>query len=418
MSKKIITLLAIFIGVSTTNGQSIESVRMAFTQTLFPKKVLPDNVKTYSCTITTPYLKDDSTFRQIAEDKYQAELKNYPNKVKDAQKEYDEVTLKEYDKSVAGAKEKYKLESDEFNKMSKLEKLALIDKRPTLNIPPKPVFVNPPLPYVQSINTGDVIIMDPEVLTKNYIKISGFAPANDGLKIKIDFKPFEWVEPVAAIVDVENYNPQTREKFITKQTQFVTKYRQPATLEIKLNNEVLKTGVYAETGTYQILTTGSKPNRLSIERPLAENTLTNMNNYLNETYGYPKITRNVVLFYVKNKKGEYDDVEKAKDFAVSGYKNYAANTEAAVEDIDNAISIWEKVISEVNYDDSKARIDEKVGTAILKNLIFATIVTNEFEKADKYMGDFRKLRLNYDDKQFLTTHESMYNDLKARFSGK
>ena len=113
-----------------------------------------------------------------------------------------------------------------------------------------------------------------------------------------------------------------------------------------------------------------------------------------------------------------DDIEKAKDFAVSGYKNYSANTEAAVEDIDNAISIWEKVISEVNYDDSKARIDEKVGTAILKNLIFATIVTNEFEKADKYMGDFRKLRLNYDDKQFLTIHESMYNDLKARFSGK
>ena len=416
--KKIITLLAIFIGLSTTTAQTIESVRMAFTQTLFPKKVLPDNIKTYSTTITTPYLKDDSTFRQIAEDKYQAELKDYPNKVKAAQKEYDEVTLKDYDKSVIAAKEKFKLENDEFNKMSKFEKLALIDQRPKLNIPSKPAFLNPPLPYVQSINTGDVIIMDPETLAKNYIKVSGFAPSNDGLKIKIDFKPFEWVEPVAAIVDVKNYNPQTREEFVTKQTQFITKYRQPATLEIKLNNEVLKTGVYGETGTYQILTTGSKPNRMSIERPMVETTLTNINNYLNENYGYPQITRNVVLFYVKNKKGEYDDIEKAKGFAVSGYKNYSANTAAAVEDIDNAISIWEKVISEVNYDDSKARIDEKVGTAILKNLIFATIVTNDFEKADKYMGDFRKLRLSYDDKQFLSTHESLYNDSKARFSGK
>lgn len=416
--KKIITLLVLFIGLSTANAQTIESVRMAFTQTLFPKKVLPANIKTYSCTITTPYLKDDSSFRQVAEEKYQAELKNYPNKVRAAQKEYDEVTVKDYDKSVLAAKEKYKLESDEFNKMSKFEKLALIDKRPTLNIPAKPAFVNPPLPYVQSINTGDIIIMDPEVLAKNYIKINGFAQGADGLKIKIDFKPFEWVEPVAAIVDVENYNPQTKEKFITKQTQFVTKYRQPATLEIKLNNEVLKTGVYGETGTYQILTTGSKPNRASIERPLTESTLTYMNNYLNENYGYPQITRNVVLFYVKNKKGEYDDVEKAKDFAASGYKNYSGNAEAAVEDIENAIGMWEKIFSEANYDDSKARIDEKVGTAILKNLIFATIVTNDFDKADKYMGEFRKLRLNYDDKQFLTTHESMYNDLKARFSGK
>ncbi len=176
--KKIITLLAIFIGLSTTTAQSIESVRMAFTQTLFPKKVLPDNIKSYSVAITTPYLKDDSTFRQIAEDKYQAELKDYPNKVKAAQKEYDEVTVKEYDKSVIAAKEKYKLESDEFNKMSKFEKLALMDKRPTLDIPGKPAFVNPPLPYVQSINTGDVIIMDPETLAKNYIKLSGFAPSN------------------------------------------------------------------------------------------------------------------------------------------------------------------------------------------------------------------------------------------------
>ncbi|MES2411731.1 MAG: hypothetical protein V4535_09845 [Bacteroidota bacterium] len=416
--KKLITLAVIFIGLSTTNAQSIENVRMAFTQTLFPKTVLPDNIKTYSVTITTPYLKDDSTFRQIAEDKYQAELKDYPNKVKAAQKEYDEVTLKEYDKSVIQAKEKYQLENDAFNKMSKLEKLALIDQRPKLNIPSKPAFVNPPLPYVQSINTGDIIIKDPEVLAKNYINVSGFAPATDGLKIKIDFKPFEWVEPVAAIVDVKNYNPQTREEFVTKQTQFVTKYRQPSNVEIKINNEVLKTGVYGETGTYQILTTGSKPNRLSIEQPMVESTLTNINNYLNETYGYPKVTRNVVLFYVKNKKGEYDDVEKAKDFAVSGYKNYTANTQAAVEDIDNAISIWEKVISEVNYDDSKARIDEKVGTAILKNLIFATIVTNDFDKADKYMGDFKKLRLSYEDKQFLSTHESLYNDSKARFSGK
>ena len=139
MNKKSIALLALFIGMLTTNAQTIESVRMAFTQTLFPKKVLPANVKTYSTIITTPYLKDDSTFRKIAEEKYQAEMKDYPNKIKAAQKEYDEVTLKEYDKSVIAAKEKYKLENDEFNKMSKLEKLALIDKRPTLNIPSKPV---------------------------------------------------------------------------------------------------------------------------------------------------------------------------------------------------------------------------------------------------------------------------------------
>ncbi len=416
--KKIIAIAALFIGMNLANAQTIQSVPLAFTQTLFPKKVLPDNVKTYSCTITTPYLKDDSTFRKIAEEKYQQDLKNYPQKLKEAQKYYDEVTLKDYDKSVSLAKEKYKLESDEFNKMSKLEKFALMDKRPELTLPQKPTFVYPPQPQVESINTNEIIILDPEVLAKNYINISGFAEGAGGMRIKIDFKPFEWIEPVASIVNVENYNPATREKFITKQTQYITKYRLPTHLEIKLNNEILKSGVYGETGAYEVLTTNSKPNRLSIERPLTEKTLGYINNYLNETYGYPKVTRNVVLFYVKNKKGEYDDVEKAKDFATSGYKNYTANTEEAVKDIDNAIAIWEKIISEVNYDDSKARIDEKVGTAILKNLIFASVVTYNFEKAEKYMADFKKLRLSYEDKQFIDAHERMYTDLKARFSGR
>jgi predicted nucleic acid-binding protein len=75
-------------------------------------------------------------------------------------------------------------------------------------------------------------------------------------------------------------------------------------------------------------------------------------------------------------------------------------------------------MTEVNYDDSKARIDEKVGTVILKNIIFACIITNEFEKANKYLTDFKSLRLSYDDKQFADNHEKMAAELKSRFDGK
>jgi hypothetical protein len=416
--KKHIALIALFVGLLTANAQNIQVVNTAFTQTLLPRTALPSNVTTYRCVVTTPYLKDDSTFRQIAEDKYQADLKNYPEKVKEAQKYYDEVTLKEHAQRVAEAKEKYKLQNEQFDKMSKLEKLALMDKRPELEIPQRPTFVYPPRPQVETINTNDVIIFNPQTLAENYIKIEGFGEDNTGLKIKIDFKGFDYIDPVASVVSVENYNPQTREKFTTKQTQFVTKYRHPTNLEIKIGNEIIKTGTYDQTGVYQVLTTSSKPNRLLLERQYVENTLRDINNYLNQNYAYTKVTRNAVLFYVKNKKGEYDDVEKAKDFAASGYKNYTLNTAEAVKDLENAITIWEKVISEVNYDDSKARIDEKVGTAILKNLIFATIIINDFEKADKYIGDYNKLRLSYEDKQFIDGQLSMYRDLKSRISGK
>jgi hypothetical protein len=391
---------------------------VSFTQTLFPKKTLPPNVKNYNVTITTPYLKDDSSFRKIAEEKYQKDLNDFPNVIRASEKNYTEVTLVEHAKKVAEAKENYKLESDQFNKMSTLERLALIDKKPVLRIPEKPYYYAPQPPRVESINIGDVIIYNPETLAKSYVKLNGFGDGTDGIQIKIDFKGFEYIEPVATLVNVENYNPQTKEKFYTKQTQFVTKYRHPTMLQVSIDGKNLSSGIFQGTSEFQTKATSSKPTRIYIERQEVETIMASINSYLNDQYGYTKLTRYAVLYSVKNKKGEYDDLEKARDFAVSGYKNYTEHQEDAVKDIANAIAIWEKTITEVNYDDSKARIDEKVGTAILKNLIFATIMTNEFSKANKYLTDFKLLRLSYDDKQFADSYEKIAADLKSRFEGK
>ncbi len=400
------------------NAQNIQNINVSFTQTLFPKKTLPGNVKNYNVTVTTPYLKDDSSFRRIAEEKYQKDLNDFPNVIRASEKNYTDVILVDYAKKVAEAKDIFKLESDQFNKMSTLEKLALIDKKPVLRIPEKPYYYAPQPPRVESINVGDVIIYNPETLAKSYIKLNGFGDGTDGIQIKIDFKGFEYVEPVATLVNVENYNPQTKEKFYTKQTQFVTKYRHPTMLQVSVDGKNLSSGIFQGTSEFQIKTTSSKPTRIYIERQEIETIMANINNYLNDQYGYTKLNRYAVLYSVKNRKGEYDDVEKAKDFALSGYKNYTEHQEDAVKDIANAITIWEKTITEVNYDDSKARIDEKVGTALLKNLIFAAIMTNEFEKANKYLTDFKLLRLSYDDKQFADSYEKIAADLKSRFEGK
>ena len=416
--KKTILLLAILFCFEITEAQNIETIRVQFTQTLFPKKTLPGNIKNYNVTVTTPYLKDDSSFRRIAEEKYQQDLKNFPNVLKEAEKNFYDIEITNHNRKVEEAKERYKLESEQFSKMSTLERLALIDKKPVLQIPQRPVYIAPQPPRVESINVGDVIIYNPETLAKSYIKLNGFGDGTDGIQIKIDFKGFEYVEPVATLVSVENYNPQTKEKFYTKQTQFVTKYRHPTMLQVIVDGKNLSPGIFQGTSEFQIKTTSSKPTRIYIERQEIETIMANINNYLNDQYGYTKLNRYAVLYSVKNKKGEYDDIEKARDFAASGYKNYTEHQEDAVKDIANAIAIWEKTITEVNYDDSKARIDEKVGTALLKNLIFATIMTNEFVKANKYLTDFKLLRLSYDDKQFADSYEKIAADLKSRFEGK
>ena len=416
--KKNILITAFFLSFGLANAQNIQNSSVSFTQTLFPKKTLPASVKNYNVTVTTPYLKDDSSFRKIAEEKYQKDLIDFPNVIKAAEKNYTDVTLVEYAKKVAEAKDIFKLESDQFNKMSTLEKLALIDKKPVLRIPEKPYYYAPQPPRIESINVGDVIIYNPETLAKSYIKLNGFGDGTDGIQIKIDFKGFEYIEPVATLVNVENYNPQTKEKFYTKQTQFVTKFRHPTLLQVSIDGKNLSSGIFQGTSEFQTKATSSKPTRIYIERQEIETIMSSINNYLNDQYGYIKVNRYAILYSVKNKKGEYDDIEKARDFAVSGYKNYTEHQEDAVKDIANAIAIWEKTMTEVNYDDSKARIDEKVGTALLKNLIFATIMTNEFSKANKYLTDFKLLRLSYDDKQFADTYEKIAADLKSRFEGK
>jgi hypothetical protein len=417
MKNNILTTAFLF-ALSTITAQNIQTAGVPFTQTLFPKKTLPANIKNYAVTVTTPYLKDDSTFRKIAEDKYQAELKNYPNVIAEAKKKFNEVELVNHNIKVEEAKERYKLESEQFNKMSTLEKLAMIDKKPVLQIPPKPIYYDPPAPRLESINVGDVIIFNPETLAKNYIKLSGFGDGNDGLQIKIDFKGFEYVEPVASLINVENYNPQTKEKFYTKQTQFVTKFRHPTMLQVSIDGKNLSSGIFQGTSEFQSKATSSKPTRLYIERQEIESIMSRINQYLNDQYGYVKVSRYANIYTVKNRKGEYDDVEKARDFAISGYKNYTQHQEDAVKDLANAIAIWEKIMTEVNYDDSKARIDEKVGTVMLKNIIFACIITNEFDKANKYLTNFKSLRLSFDDKNFADTHEKMAAELKSRFDGK
>ncbi len=416
--KKNILIIALFLSFGFANAQNIQNINVSFTQTLFPKKTLPGNVKNYNVTVTTPYLKDDSSFRRIAEEKYQKDLKNFPNVLKEAEKNFYDIDITNHNRKVEEAKERYKLESEQFSKMSTIERLALIDKKPVLQIPERPVYVAPQPPRVESINVGDVIIYNPETLAKSYIKLNGFGDGTDGIQIKIDFKGFEYVEPVATLVNVENYNPQTKEKFYTKQTQFVTKYRHPTMLQVSVDGKNLSSGIFQGTSEFQIKTTSSKPTRLYIERQEIESIMSNINNYLNDQYGYITVNRYAMLYSVKNRKGEYDDIEKARDFAISGYKNYTEHQEDAVKDIANAIAIWEKTMTEVNYDDSKARIDEKVGTALLKNLIFATIMTNEFVKANKYLTDFKSLRLSYDDKQFADSYEKISADLKSRFEGK
>ena len=113
--KKNVLVIALLFALSIVNAQNIQNIGVSFTQTLYPKKTLPANIKNYAVTVTTPYLKDDSTFRKIAEDKYQADLKNYPNVIAEAKKKFNEVEMVNHNVKVEEAKEKHQFPNLSFD---------------------------------------------------------------------------------------------------------------------------------------------------------------------------------------------------------------------------------------------------------------------------------------------------------------
>ena len=117
--------------------------------------------------------------------------------------------------------------------------------------------------------------------------------------------------------------------------------------------------------------------------------------------------------YVKNKSEEYDDLEKAKNSAISGY---AANKYGIVnQDLIDAIEVWKKAIAEANPEDKKARIDEKVLRAILVNTIEAAFVVNDMKTAEDCLKTFEELKNNNSEREEIKKLKARYQDTKDRF---
>lgn len=102
--------------------------------------------------------------------------------------------------------------------------------------------------------------------------------------------------------------------------------------------------------------------------------------------------------YVKEKKtNDYEDLRQAKNFFTEGvsYMNsdsiylinkvYQPEYEKRKETINKAIAIWEKALSEADFKNKKARIDQKVGRHLYFNLSLAYLLIDNFDKAQQYL---------------------------------
>ena len=388
---KIRLLLLLFIAfIYSATSQTINSEMVQY-KIPVPAKYPIDVVnRNYKVKVTSPYtLKTDDIIAQ-SKVEFDAELKNYDKVVTDSEVEFKK-RLATYDEDVIKAKEKYKLESEEFKKMSLLERLAMTDqgKAPKLALPSKPEYFKPTKPVYSEPNLNNYIIVDNDVLASQ-IGITGFSKGGTYVDIMVDIKKM-------------NFQDNAGQTFAN----------QPTKLIVKINGtEKINTTFYQEFKLYS----NSPSNNLN--KPLSEKNYLNeviahINGYLDENYGIRYVNPSVKICTVKNK-GKYDDLEKASMYVSTNLRKLNPEnpemTAAGMLGMQKGIDIWKDTLTKVQWKDKKADINAKIGTYVYFNLVRLYIALGDKKESEKQLNDLQEniinMDLSYDENAELKQFES------------
>ena len=135
--------------------------------------------------------------------------------------------------------------------------------------------------------------------------------------------------------------------------------------------------------------------------------LNNAQTFVNKSLTFSYTPETVEVHYVKtNKDYDYSDTENAMQQAVAGYghikDNY--NSSEGRSKLESAVQAWEKILTELNTDDKKARIDKKVASNLYENAAIACLYLQQYDKALKLIQASLDLYPN------ITTNATMFRE--------
>lgn len=408
-------VLFMILSVVGMQAQRVLDEKITFVDTQFPMKPLGSELKGYYFTTSTPYPENNDKIKDFAQQKYQEELKNYPQKVEEYKIKYQQELI-QYEKDVEIARENFRIENEEFNKMSKLEKLALSDQKPTLKLPPRPEYRIPYEPYYVEPNVSQSITYDPVVLANTYLTLNGFnvGDKNDKFVLtgSVTVHPFEYMDPQQKVEEQSYFDTNTKKTQIKRTYFYITSYKRPVTLTLYYNGRELYNKIFEPSAKFVELKTTEYPNKFNLEKKTVEDVMLEVNRYINNLYGFSNITTSEIIRYVKNKEQLYNDVDEAKEMAILGYKNFKNGDRNS--ELFDAIDLWETILKESNMEDKKARIDENISIALMFNVLEASLYLNDFEKVDDYISRMGKIKLNYSEKENLKSITTRKEDREKR----
>lgn len=355
---------------SVVSSQSISSENVEYQLLKEPKILIDKNSRNYSITVTSPYnLTTEEVYKQHKID-FENELKNFDVVVADSKKEFQQK-LVDYDHEVEKAKEKYKIESEEFKKLSLLERLTMTDKGkdPKLLIPSKPEYVSPSKPIYHEPNLNNYVIIDNNVLSSQ-INIDGFSREGNYLTILLDIKKI-------------NFQDNAGQTFAS----------QPTTLVIKENGLEKTNKTFFQDFNFVASSPTNNINKPQEERNHLNKVISYINHYLDEMFAFHTIKKSIKLQNVKNK-GEYDDLEKADMYVSTNLKKLNPSnpqiTAAAIVGMQKGIDIWKETLTKVNYKEPKAAFNAKIAKFVYFNLINLNLALDKKTEAEKYLNEMQE----------------------------
>ncbi|MDL2290166.1 hypothetical protein LJB95_02035 [Paludibacteraceae bacterium OttesenSCG-928-F17] len=369
---KKLLLLPLFLTALHIYGQSISSETIEI-KTLKPPKVSIDaSSRTYNVTVNSPYNLTIEDVKRQSQINYENDLANYDNVVLESEKTYQQK-LSDYEAEEKKAQLKYEKESEEFQKLSLLERMALIDqgKNPKLVLPSKPVYYKPSAPVYREPNLNDYIIADNNTLA-NRIDVSGFKRGNPGLDIFIDIQP----------INFQDISGQAHAN-------------QPTKLIIKLNGADAVNATFFDGYDFISSSPINNINKSLEEKRNLDKIINFLNEYINEMYGYQTRYKKIKILSVKNKKNVYDELERANIYVTTNLRKLQGNAdsksdEAAVENMKKGTDIWENTLKNIEYKNDKSDFNSNIAKFIYFNLIRIQIGLDNKKEAEKYLNEMQE----------------------------
>ena len=388
--------LLIVISSLSVYSQRILSEKVDFFDINLPQQPLSENVKTYKVIVETPYTLTTEDVEQQSLIDFEEEKTNYAQVVEQSKVDYQQ-RLNDHDEAVAQAKEKYNIEMKDFKELSLLERLALTDqgKKPQLNTPAKPTYVKPSEPVYRKPNFNDYLIFDNQALSHD-IELHGYNKEG---------------EDVLFLVNISNMNFQ--------ENGGQTFYSQPTQLQVLENGTPIHEKTFNEESKFL---TSSSSNTIDLNRYEKKNVMkliSEIETYINDQFGYKPVASSIEIGYPKNKKREFDQLEKAKIIAISAFRKMTEGASLEMRkrgkgELIKAKDIWKSELTKVNYSDKKALYNKDVGTMIYFNLLKVDILLKDKESAHSTLDEVQNVKidldLNYNDENTLTKlEEQVYN---------